>query len=480
MATVNLKIGSGIGFNIVGGNSSIIGNAPQMQTIRHLDGTTYTPNPKFTTFNGPLLSVDALTDFATVVDKTSDRQTVKMTNHGNELLTITDFKYSFSAQCGPRFLFSTDTTVINGQTIKIEPGNTANVDLVYIANTKGNYNNYFVIMSDSVSGPYRVNTHQTITTSTDLVLSPVEFNTTTTVKGKSETVTYKLTNFVNEVALKYNTPVAFTATLVTGSYGWAVEKVGGNYLTLKFNPWEVSNANGTYVSTLTVTSNGISRSVVSTATISLDTSHTKNYINWISPLSYYNSIIGISYDLVAGKRVLTLGVGVGGDGVPVAVDAYDSASIDYLGIGYGNVSAPYFKWAEVVKIELTGNEQTYYSGDYVVKTSPTLSYMKYFGKYNSQGSMFVVQDDGYGCLKIELNTLRELSGDTSTDVTLQNLTRAFHYYSSADAVGRPIYSQPDPDYTTSLDDYTTYLFTGFNLSRAGTAFITRSIVDLPT
>ena len=50
--------------------------------------------------------------------------------------------------------------------------------------------------------------------------------------------------------------------------------------------------------------------------------------------------------------------------------------------------------------------------------------------------MFLVHDDGLGNLIIDLNSVREYSGDEAFDATLDNLTRAFHYYSAKDVGGR--------------------------------------------
>jgi hypothetical protein len=53
--------------------------------------------------------------------------------------------------------------------------------------------------------------------------------------------------------------------------------------------------------------------------------------------------------------------------------------------------------------------------------------------------MFVVTDDGYGTIKVELNNLTVFNTSTittSTYTTINNLTRAFHYYSGIDINGR--------------------------------------------
>ena len=196
-------------------------------------------------------------------------------------------------------------------------------------------------------------------------------------------------------------------------------------------------------------------------------------------MSRHNSIIAISYDLSEGVRYLTIGVGLGGEGLPI----YDRGGniyndINEIGLGADSLTNPYPFWANVTKSKFTNTSQTYYSGDWEVKTTNGLNYPTYFGNYSKVGSMFIVEDDGYGSITIELNYLRVLTGDPDIDATLQNLTRAFHYYSNVDLLGR--ISPLPTEYASSLTNYTTSLFTGFNYNTmTQTAFVRTSIVDLP-
>jgi len=477
---VNLKIGSGISFNIVGGTSGLIGNRPQLQTVKTLDNVYFTTSTAFTAFYGPLLSVNVaeLVDFQSIVGLNSDKQTIKITNNGNAILNITDILYTYNDDCGPRIFFSTGTTLQNGNTINITPGNTATFDLAYIG-AQGVYNNYFIIISDNSSGPYKVNTHQVITTSTDLIISPAGFNTTTTQIGQIREVTYTLDKLLNKRRYEDVANINFTTKLDTNTPAWSISKIENNTVSLKFNSWEVNNVNGTYISTLTLTCGGITTSTINTATVSISTLTNKNIITWISPVAKHNSIIGVSYDLSDGVRYLTIGVGIGGNGLPI----YDNGGsvykdINAIGIGVDVLPDPYPFWSNVTKIRFTNTSQTYYSGDWQVKTTDSINYPKYFGNYDKPNSMFIVNDDGYGSITIELNYLRELTGDADFDVTLKNLTRAFHYYSNVDVLGR---ITPLPtEYASSLTNYTTYLFTGFNYNtKTKSASVNTSIVDLP-
>jgi len=108
-------------------------------------------------------------------------------------------------------------------------------------------------------------------------------------------------------------------------------------------------------------------------------------------------------------------------------------------LGLGHQYSDYGNWSKVYRIPFTGDAATYYSKDYVIKTTTTSDYSSYFGEFGSIGSMFVVTDDGYGTIKVELNNLTVFNTSTittSTYNTINNLTRAFHYYSGIDIGGR--------------------------------------------
>jgi len=477
--SLNLKIGSGITFNLVGGSLDGLSPYPQLQTVKTLDGVYYTTS-SYIRSPGPILSVNVseLTTFVSTVNIQSTKQTVKMTNDGSSILNITDIIYTYSNEVTPRLFFSATDTILNGNRISIVPGNTATFQIAYIGSVAGSYSNYFVIVSnDSTLQYFKVNTQQIIQETKGLRISPLSFNTSTTRIGEKTEFTYKLIPIFNEVEFP-NTIIPYSASM-SGTGAWSISNNGNNAVTVKFNSWEVNNVNGTYASTLTVVANGITTTTINTSVVNISTLTNKNIITWISPVSKHNSIIAISYDLSEGNRYLTIGVGLGGEGLPI----YDNGGsvykdINAIGLGADSLTNPYPFWANVTKIKFTNTSQTYYSGDWEVKNTNGLNYPTYFGNYNKRGSMFIVEDDGYGSLTIELNYLRELSGNPDFDATLKNLTRAFHYYSNVDLLGRV--SPLPTEYASPLTDYTTSLFTGFNYNtRTQMAFVNTSIVDLP-
>ena len=101
-------------------------------------------------------------------------------------------------------------------------------------------------------------------------------------------------------------------------------------------------------------------------------------------------------------------------------------------------------WSEVYRIPLssigTGNKQTYYSGGYLVKaTNPVFgqyNWQDFFGDYRhgsaGGGSLFVIDDDGHGNLKIRSQYKTISSGLTSQDQTLEQLQYITYYYDSLD------------------------------------------------
>lgn len=475
---VNLNIGSAIGFNM-SADSRLVVNVPQVQTVRTLDGTEISTS-SYSAFIGPILSIAPLSDFVTPAFNTSTRQTVYMTNNGDSILTVTNIIYSYSTDIGPRFYFSPGTTLLNSSTISISPNNTATFELAYRGISEGLYNNYFIVQSNNSNGfYYRVNTHQTIGYLQAFVTSPASYNTTTTHVGESRSITYDITPTYYGY-LYPNASIPVTGT-ITGSPAWSISNTGTNFISVKFDPNEINNVNGVYTSILTIAANGSTQEVTNTATVNIDYSVNIHLNSWTSPASYNNSIVGVSYDIEDNIRYLTIGVGLGADSAPIYDNGGKSyAAIGNLGLGAGASSVPYAFWANVCRIPFTGAAQVYYSNDYVVKTTDGLNYNEYFGEYTAPGSMFVVSDDGYGSITIEMNHLRELSTDTDLNATLNNLTRAFYYYSDVDVEGR--YEPLPTEYSAPIDSNvgTTQMFIGFNYNtRDKLAFVNTSIVPLP-
>jgi len=481
---VNLKIGSAIGFNVVG-RGIIQGLTPIQTTTLTLDGDVFPPSGYNT--GTRTLIIEPLNDFLLSPGTTSTSQIVRMTNNGNAVLTVTDILFSLTEGIVPRFYFDPGVTVLNSSTITILPNNTATFQLAYLARDAAEYNSYIIIVSNSDSGFYKLQTRQLVINTADFSVSPAEVNTSTTSLGHNDTFTYYITPIVNYV----NRPdiILPIEGTITGSPAWTIDSIGTNSITVRFNPNEINNADGIHISNLVIKANNIYHQVTNTALVSIDPNKNKNLASWISPASHFNSIIGVSYDLEDDIKYITIGVGMGADGSPLYGESGGNIFVNVanLGLGAGTATVKYPFWANVYKIPLdsTGTSQVYHSADYIVKTTKTyegLDYNTFFGEYRAPGSMFIIEDDGYGSVTIEINHLRDLEPGIPGYVfdTLRNLTRAFHYYSNVDINGR--FTPLSPEYANPnvFDTSTTNLFLGFNYNtRDKLAFVNTSIVPLP-
>ena len=107
---------------------------------------------------------------------------------------------------------------------------------------------------------------------------------------------------------------------------------------VRFDPFDVLSV-GAYTATLTVTVTavdlaGSTVTVARTATVNINvtTVTNGNLANWRSAVGYNNAIMGISYDRIDGTGYLTVGVGAGGDGSPVAAPT-GYAYVDVANLG---------------------------------------------------------------------------------------------------------------------------------------------------
>ena len=439
---VNLTIGSSIGFRQVSG--SIIGSFPTLQTTHTLDGVDYSPVDFSKSIK--LLSVNTLDPFQIYPGGVSSTQSVHLTNLGNATLTVTNI------------IFTADGAIpiadILTPTITILPLTTATFHIAYTGDQVGEYSNSFTIISNNSAKNYKVLTTQQIGDYADISISPNVFTTATTSLGELAVQTYSIIPMVNGILFP-DVPANFTAS-ISGSSAWSIAEQGPNSLTMQFDSNAVSNIAGSYSTTLSIKSGGLVNDITNIATVNINTATNKNYGSWISPIAPHNSVIAMSYDLVNSVRVLTIGVGVGGNGVPIYdedIVLYDSLLSQGASRGYLNRGE---YWSTVYKIVLDSSEKEYYSANHISQTTD-INYGQYFGNSVSYGSMFIVQNDGYGNLTIKMNQLSRLSEEESVNVTLDNLTRAFFYYSEADVTSR--YTQLS---TPVGDGSETPLFIGFN------------------
>lgn len=487
---VNVKIGSLVGATQTGG--AFVSGRPSVQTTATMNGGTGT----IVVNDIPLLSVNTFEPFVGYANERTPQQDVFLTNIGNAVLTVTNALFSLRGNTTPIFYWTPTVALYNtvtqtSSTITILPGTTATFKMAYLGREVGDHSNYVTFFSNSVSGAYKVNTLQSIQPDADnFDISTSTFISTTTVLGRIASKGIDLTPTING-AINTSYPVLSFTTSIVGDPGFAVASTGSNSLVLTFDPDYVGNVNNTttgYVSTLTITvAGGQTRTVTNTAYVNIDYTRYRNLSTWISPAASYNSLIGISFDIFDGVKTLTIGVGAGGDGTPIYVDGGSAfAVLTNLAIGSTTIEVPCPYWSRAYQIPLP-SAGTYLSGQlgenglplYVVKTTDALNYADYFGYEQSVGSMFAVTYDGYGTVNVEINNLRELSGDVAFDTTMENLTRAFHYYSNIDHPAR-YYQLEAP----APADPRTQLFRGFVATEitptTETWVVNTSLVPYPT
>ena len=479
-STVYVPIQSYVGFKRPDGASRGGYSAPRpvLQTTETLDGATFAVTG--VTANSKMLYVPPVPTFTYFPNTTSSAKVVTVLNSGTSavvLLGTTSTDYE-------------TTAIVDIGTLptSIPAGGSYTFNLRYYAETVGEYPESLLLISTADVPYYRIDTLQNVVSVFDVRPSSTSTTVTTTVLGQSYTTTIELIPVINGVD-DNETLINFTTSML-GSTGWKVTS-GDNLVNLTWDPDYVNNVNNTttgYVSTLTIAVEGLAESidVTNTAFVNIDYTRYRNLATWFSAASSNNSFVGISFDIFDGVKTITIGVGAGGDGTPIYQDGGNLfATMNNLSIGAGTIDTPYPYWSTVCSIPMP-NAGTYLSGaldengqtSYIKKTTDGLNYADYFGFEQGVGSMFVINYDGFNTVTIELNNLRELSGDEDFDSTLNNLTRAFHYYSDVDTPAR--YYQLE---TFNPDDPRTHLFRGFIASYATdpeTWSVDVSTVPLPT
>lgn len=469
---VNINLISSVGVRSSKPFSEFQGPNVFIETIKDLEGNSYTQR----TIGAGSLSVTSLSPFVIQgLNTTSTQQTVTLVNNGTKDLIIKNVLFSSSINNGVSAVrpsvvtlsgWTNNTVTVNGKLERnirtiITPGESRQLKLAYFATDKANpnrvYNNYFDIKIDestpNIEGnSLRVFTSQSINNIFSFNLTPVTIVNTSTIL-----------NEVSQYSVSIVPITPTTSTLsasIVGSGYYLTNWVNDRFVdtvNIEFDNSLVNNVNGTYTATLTVQSGSISKTANLSTTVNLDNVNYQHYGSWQSAGAEYEAMVGISYDKIAGQRTITIGLGAGADGAPAyTLGGANYLDLDNLGIGADLLVKPYAYWAKVYRIILDGSARTYYSGNYVVKTEG-VDYGYYFGEYQAPGSIFVVDDDGYGNITVKLNHLREVpEDDLEVEKTLRNLTRIFYFYSQAD-MGSRYYQLGGP-----IGDGTqTELFAGF-------------------
>jgi hypothetical protein len=501
---VHLNVGSEFGFK-----RPVFAPVPIMETIKSFNTSTTISGSLANTssrvitisspgnFEFPIGNTSTLQVLATYGTGTNDvlkswtlpfKQVFTITNVGNSDITIfprDPYRPTFSIP--PPVLGQPGTYPVLHSAVgsyTLAAGVSRNVELAYYGTDVGDFTSYLTIESTAGISTVTLFTNQIVLEETfDFLLTSSTFVVDTIELGKAETKTIEFTPVLNGIA-DPDYILKFTTSLV-GDPGWTVT-TGTNLVSIRWDPDVVNNSTGTYTSILTIATEAKTHTITNTSTVHIDYSLYRNLSTWYSPAAGNNSIIGISFDVFNGIKTVTIGVGAGGDGTPIYSEGGDAfAVLGNLKIGAGTIDVPYPYWSTVCSIPLT-EAGTYLSGEigsdglplYIKKTTDGLNYADYFGFEQSIGSMFVVTYNGFDGVTIDINNLRELSGDADFDNNLENLTRAFHYYSAIDNPARYYQLEiPTPA------DPRTHLFRGFiasHLTNPETWSVDVSLVPFPT
>ena len=317
LATANIDVTSTVEFrystelpspSLAGGGVACIG-LPQTEKVIGLDNSVgggvliqtkilqVTPNP--ITISMP--------------SGTSSTATVTLTNQGNTSMAITSINASIPAGSGlvsaiQSKSWSTPTLTLAGN------GGTATFNVVYSNSPKqGTFNSVLTVVGDNDTGYTTTPINLTVTEPLfDFNFSPANINIT--ARAPSITTQYVTIVANGSYSASFTDPVFtqdshnfFTMTFNRPSMS----------MLLSFNP-QAYKINGTYTATVRLTLTGnlgtrpITKTLTFTAVRGLN-DQSSHLGHWMSPQAEYNSVIGMSYDIIEGSRYLTVGFGLDGD-----------------------------------------------------------------------------------------------------------------------------------------------------------------------
>lgn len=297
--------------------------APQPRvTLVNFFGDTYTPIAVPT----KILSVTTPSAYSWATGNTSAAQTINITNNGNTTATISSITFSNASAVTQ----VTNFAGLGGTTsFTLTPSQTKSFTLAYSGSTVGGaYNSSFTVLSDNDSGAITVPTTQTITA------IPFSFTVIpSSVTAVSTGLSVYRQDFVLDITPSEATAqfsAAFSSSSAPpGSAGWSISVnnstaapiEGSSYRTgptVLFSPIGTTSTSfaATAVLDISLLRTDTSGSASQTVNMNLAWSNpvdpvtTRNLGTWLSPMAAYNSVVGMSYDLIDGERYLTIGVGM--------------------------------------------------------------------------------------------------------------------------------------------------------------------------
>ncbi len=439
--TVIMTMGVAIGSRTSGG--VLAAPRPTFQITDRLDGVQTVWSSSARTV---ILEVSGPNQWSNVVGRQGSVQTLTLINDGTEILEVQAPIFSD--------VMTRATPVYTGLNYSAPPwvistGSSATFGISYTSNDIGVFNEAIWFSNNGVGGLYRYDLTVASGSSYQVLVEPSNYSTSTWLPNQNSIVTYDLTAYSNEVELDSDT--GFSISLA-GSTAWSIDSIGVNTFDLRFNSTVIANVTGTYVATATITAPGLSSPIVVTNTATHSVNNDLNYssVRWFSNLTRPDAVVGARIDYIQADytstistRLLTLGVGSGGDGSrPLSDGMLSPFREHYLDPIWsrGGIINPF--WQTVYSIPLLGTTttRTYLSKDFRTKTQEpdARDYDYYFGHEEYAGTLFVITESAMGDVTIGINDLREDTdgADQDLDDTLDRLQRVFYYYSDQDAVFR--------------------------------------------
>lgn len=264
-----------------------------------------------------ILSVNSPSTYSwTATEGPSTAQNIVISNLGNTSATISNI--IFNNATGVVAVLSNPLTL----PCIVPPSSSVNFGLAYNGSIVENVTSSFTILSNNNAGSITINTVQ------DVAAVPIVYYTFTlgpsvsTTWGNS-TVLNQVFSITNVVPPNGQTYSSYSASL-SNINNFSISNTALTGPTITFNPRGL--VSGTYSTILTVT---IGNSAPQTATFTVVFTAPLNYniASWLSPYANYNSVVGISYDVIDGNKYLTVGIGVGADGSPIVANGGTSYAL---------------------------------------------------------------------------------------------------------------------------------------------------------
>ena len=230
----------------------------------------------------------------------SAKQTITLVNSSNTSITVTGIEFTANG-------VTPNSTASVLLPIQLSPAEDSKFDVTYTGDTIGSFNNSIVIVSNNDRGNITIPVSNSVVARVfDYTLTPETTSTTLNTLN-----TYRQKFYINTL---YGSYTSYSVT--DDSAYFTVNDTALDGPVLEFDPTYATS--GTYTATVAVEITGTPARTVthySTATVRFTAESSGNIGHWVSALGYYDAVVGMSYDFIGGKRYLTIGIGMGSDGV---------------------------------------------------------------------------------------------------------------------------------------------------------------------